>query len=52
MSVKIKDFLKNTYYYIQQTLENDSFTKVSTKNGNVVIMPEDHFDCLIQKLRN
>ena len=50
MSISIKEFLDNTYHYIMQTLKSDSFTKVSTKNGNVVIMSEEKYNCLIEMM--
>lgn len=51
MFIQIKDFLKNAYYYIKQTLDEDIFTKVKTKNGNVIIMSEEKFECLLDLLK-
>lgn len=51
MFIQIKDFLKNAYYYIKQTLDEDIFTKVETKNGNVIIMSEEKFECLLDLLK-
>lgn len=52
MIIQIQDFIANAYHYITQTLEWDVFTKIKTKNGNVIIMSEEKFNCLIEKFDN
>lgn len=52
MIIPIQDFMNNVYHYIKQTLEYDIFTKVGTQNGNIVIMSEEKFNCLIENFNN
>ena len=46
--ISIQDFLKNTYHYIIDTINNDCFLKIKTHHGNVVLLTEEQCICLIE----
>lgn len=50
--VKLSDFLENTEKIIEDTLEIEELTHISTGHGNVILMAENEFDCLMQTFAN
>lgn len=48
--VSYTEFLNNIEHIIDTTIEYDIFTAVNTDKGNVVIVSENQFEILINKL--
>lgn len=43
-------FIENAYHYFMDVMTNDSITKVKLEKGNVVIISEERFNCLLDLL--
>ena len=50
--IKLDEFLENPVKVIDDTLEIDELTRISTENGAVILMAENEFDYLMQTLAN
>jgi len=50
--IYLEEFLQNTEKVIEETLDVEELTRVSTPNGAVIIMTETEFDCLLQMIAN
>lgn len=48
MTVKIQEFLRNTYHLITEILETDSILKILTKKGNIVILSEKRYNIMME----
>lgn len=47
----LSNFINNAEDIINNTIENEEFTTIKTEDGNVVVMSENQFACLIDALR-
>ena len=47
----LSNFLNNAESIINNTITNEQFTTIKAKEGNVVLMSEQQFTCLIESLR-
>lgn len=47
----LSNFINNAENIISNTIENEEFTTIKTEDGNVVVMSENQFACLIDVLR-
>ena len=50
--IKLDEFLENPVKVIDDTLEIDELTRISTDKGAVILMAENEFDYLMQTLAN
>lgn len=48
--IYLKEFLENTQQVIDDTLDVEELTRVSTPRGAVIIMTETEFDCLMHMI--
>lgn len=47
----LSNFTNNAEDIINNTIMNEQFTTIKTEDGNVVVMSENQFACLIDVLR-
>lgn len=47
----LSNFLNNAENIINNTITNEQFTTIKAEEGNVVLMSEQQFTCLIESLR-
>lgn len=50
MIIAFGTFIENAYHYLMEVLESDSIARIKLKNGNVVIISEERFKCLLDLL--
>lgn len=47
----LSNFINNAENIISNTILNEQFTTIKTEEGNVVLISENQFECLIDSLR-
>lgn len=47
----LSNFLNNAENIISNTIVNEEFTSIQTEEGNVVLLSENQFLCLVEALR-
>lgn len=50
--IKLAEFLADTEKVIQDTLEVEELTRISTEQGAVILMTETEFDCMLEMIAN
>ncbi len=46
--IPLSDFMKDAEHIISNIIKNEEFTTVKTKEGNVVVMTEQQYNCLME----
>ena len=51
MNTNITNFRKNIFNILEQTIKHNEPVNVSTKDGNAVILSEEDYNTLMEKIR-
>lgn len=49
-NINVTNFIKNIYKLLEQTIRYNEPSKISTKNGNVIIISEEDYNSMIETL--